>query len=76
MKSMEGKRVDAKDGNIKYNEGDYGTDVDGNWYGVPPTFLSGYARLTNHEVVESNEGKITVKPSIECKNHLHYWHGF
>jgi hypothetical protein len=76
-KSMQGRRVDAdKDGNITANECEYGKDGNDNWYGTPPGFLTGYANLSNHEVIEHDNGKITVKPSIECKNHLHYWHGF
>ena len=54
----------------------YGKDSAGNWYCCPPGFTTGYASLSRHEVVEHDDGTITVTPSIEVKNHLQYWHGF
>lgn len=54
--------------------GDYGR-VDGVWYAKPPGFV-GVANLSKHEVIEHENGTITVKPSILCECGDQKWHGF
>ena len=73
---MKGNRVDAQNGNLPLNDGDYGRDTNGNWYGKPPGFKSGYANLSKHQVLEHDDGTITVRPSILVRNHIARWHGF
>lgn len=44
------------------------------WYGMTPT--GRMANLTNHEVVEHDDGTITVSPSILVSNNDESWHGY
>ena len=73
---MKGRRVypDEK-GRLNLSEGDYGKGVDGLWECRPPGHHLG--SLANHEVVEHEDGTITVSPSIL----IDYppegsWHGY
>jgi len=70
-------------GHLFLKEGDYGKDIDGLWYCRPPgTPVSCLGCLKNHQVVEHNDGTITVSLSIliryydENKNAMSSWHGF
>lgn len=60
-----------------YEAGQYGRDTDGVWYCWPPgTELMG--SLREHEVVEHEDGTITVSPSILVKGGEKHetWHGY
>lgn len=77
MNGTMGRRVDDTEDLAAFLEpGDYGVMTDdGNWYAKPPgTDL--VANLANHEVVEHEDGTITVSPSILCYNHTGRWHGY
>ena len=50
--------------------GDYCRGVDGWWWIRPPVAALG--PLTEHGVVEHEDGTISVSPSIACDE----WHGF
>lgn len=56
--------------------GDYYRDDRGVWSGVTPNGLHG--NLANHEVVEHEDGTITVSPSILVDNGTggQQWHGY
>lgn len=74
---MKGNRIDAdENGHLPLNDGDYGRDSQGQWYGKPPGFKSGYANLSRHYVVEHEDRTITVTPSILVTNHIAGWHGY
>lgn len=85
---MQGRRVDAEpNGPQAYprlHAGEYGKDLDGLWYCVPPgkdpfTFMGALGDgigLKGHKVVEHDDGTITVSPSILITSHLGSWHGF
>ena len=67
---MQGRRIypDAEDhGAMRFAEGDYGKTIHGKWLAFPPKAHLG--PLKHHEVVEHEDGSITVSPSIE-------WPGF
>lgn len=75
---MTGRRVYADaDGRISFAVGDYGMDR-GVWYGRPPGFHLG--SLEKHDVVEHDDGTITVSPSIlhtEVRgDETLTWHGY
>lgn len=59
--------------------GQYGRDVNGSWFGMTPNgLLSGLAR---HEVIENEDGTITVSPSILTTGiredgSKNQWHGY
>lgn len=74
---MLGRRFDNPD-SVMPEPGDYGRDAAGEWYGLTP---NGYgANLSRHDVVEHEDGTITVggsPPSILvswCGRPV--WHGF
>ena len=75
---MQGIRRDYDDDSIP-NAGEYGKQH-GQWYGVPPAPADLHANLSNHQVVEHEDGTITVSPSILVS--LTYpdqhweWHGY
>ncbi len=63
--------------------GQYGRGSDGAWFGCPPHRLDSdglplVANLSKHQVVEHDDGTITVSPSILItKPHKdERWHGF
>ena len=67
------------DGELRLGEGEYGKNPhDGQWYARPPGHHLG--GLANHDVVEHDDGTITVSPSIlitayedDCAV---VWHGY
>lgn len=70
--TMQGKRVYPNaEGNLIFAPGDYGKDNDGLWWCRPPRGGSGV--LSDHEVVEHEDGTITVSPSILMPD---VWHGY
>lgn len=81
MSTTTGRRRDVRPHEM--DPGDYGRDPEtGDWYARTPAagelYLCGYLR--NHEVVEHDDGTITVSPSI-LVSHPHRdgvrrWHGF
>lgn len=73
-----GKRRDANaDGDLVLGPGEYGKDVNGRWYAFPPDENMAVGNLGNHEVVEHEDGTITVSPSILIERwNGHSWHGF
>jgi hypothetical protein len=71
---IEGKRWDRPDDTM-FEPGEYGKLSDGKWYCCPPgTELLG--GLANHEVVEHEDGTITVSPSILIRGQGERWHGY
>ncbi len=64
MNAVKGRRVyPNKDGNLVLSSGDYGKNlVTGEWLARPPTCHAG--GLKNHNVIEHEDGTITVSPSI------------
>ncbi len=63
--------------------GQYGLGSDGAWFGSPPQRLDSdglplIADLSKHQVVEHEDGTITVSPSILIRRgHTgEQWHGF
>lgn len=72
---MQGKRVDRLDDSL-FQSGEYGKISDGNWYCCPPdSDLVG--NLSGHEVVEHEDGTISVTPSILISSHKgESWHGW
>lgn len=61
---MIGKRVyPDENGYMHFDEGDYGRDPSGEWWARAPGLRAAGA-LSNHEVVEHEDGTITVAPSI------------
>lgn len=55
--------------------GAYGRDDRGFWHAVTPNGHLG--SLANHDVVEHEDGTITVSPSILVSDHTgELWHGF
>ncbi len=77
-----GKRQDNPNDNLP-NPGEYGLGSDGQWFGCPPSELddNGFpltANLSRHQVIEHDDGTITVSPSILItKPHAgQLWHGY
>jgi len=54
--------------------GQFGRDVNGNWFGCTPEGF--HCNLTRHDVVEHEDGSITVSPSILITRHDGQWHGY
>lgn len=79
---MQGLRVYPREDNKLYlRDGEYGLDPnDGSWYGRPPGHHAG--SFKNHNVVEHEDGTITVSPSIlltdydEGSGEKAIWHGY
>lgn len=73
---MQGKRQDRPDDSL-FQSGEYGKISNGQWHCCPPnTELLG--NLSKHEVVEHEDGTITVSPSILIRSPHKgtEWHGF
>jgi hypothetical protein len=70
---MIGKRIYPNDnGSLVFSEpGSYGKDKDGTWWCRPPH--GGAGMLSDHEVIEHEDGTITVSPSIYLPG---WYHGF
>lgn len=77
---MNGRRVYPNEkGEVWFKEGDYGRDPnDGEWKGRPPGCHLG--SFADHEVVEHDDGTITVSPSILVTHPepigIVEWHGY
>jgi hypothetical protein len=67
---MTGRRL-PDGGNPAFAPGDYWRDGDGVWWVRPPQGHMG--PLTDHEVIEHEDGTITVSPSIDSPGE---WHGY
>lgn len=79
MDTVVGRRNDLKEWSWAEGEGareyDYGKRPDGVWYCFPPNLNMG--SLAGHEVVENDDGTITVSPSILVEDYNgRSWHGF
>ena len=88
--TAQGKRVDATPGGPddypfpRLKSGEYGKDVNGLWYCVPPgrdpfSFmgtLGDGSGVKCHTVIEHEDGTITVTPSILISSHEGSWHGY
>jgi hypothetical protein len=73
--SMNGRRVyPDEQGNLTLRERDYGKDGCGVWCVRPPGCHAGGIPL--HDVVEHEDGTITVSPSILLDDGEHKWHGY
>lgn len=76
---MIGKRVPGFDYHL-WAPGDYGFWADGgHWVGITP--LGYAANLSAHQVLEHEDGTITVSPSIRVSTRrqdkdLELWHGY
>jgi len=76
---MQGKRV--ADGEWPEHPGEYSkhkTDRGIVWFAVCPLpFIGGPGSLANHNVIEHEDGTITVSPSILIEGHRgDRWHGY
>lgn len=72
--SIQGKRRDPQDGEM-FEPGEYGRYA-GMWMGIPPgTDL--LMNVSKHEVIEHEDGTITVSPSILISRGTpDEWHGY
>lgn len=77
---MQGKRHDLEGNRLNLEPGEYGKDPNGVWWARVPQsgdFYAGVGSLKNHEVVEHEDGTITVSPSILVTGHHDkQWHGY
>lgn len=76
---MQGKRQDLTDEHPVHQPGEYGIHPDdGNWYCCAPTDGDFFGGLAKHNVVEHENGTITVSPSILITKPSTgaQWHGF
>lgn len=77
-----GKRQDIDENHPVLEEaGEYGkSNIDGQWYCRCPQsngFFAGMGNLSNHTVIEHEDGTITVSPSILVTGHHDkQWHGY
>lgn len=75
---MKAVRRQVKDGvrlPLVLEDGEYGKDIDGVWYGRPPGILSA-GSFAKHDVTEHPDGTITVSPSILIMDGRSEWHGY
>lgn len=71
---MKGNRVEPNaEGVLWLNEGEYGKGTDGVWYCRP--FGNHTGSLAKHDVIEHEDGTITVSPSILIDDGRNQWHG-
>jgi len=75
-----GKRVELVEDEYNLQPGEYGKNSDG-WFCKCPTFdpgFGGVGGLSNHTVIEHEDGTITVSPSILSTfgSNGQQWHGF
>lgn len=72
---MIGRRIYPDErGALTMREGDYGRDGQGVWHVRPPGCHAG--SIPHHEVVEHEDGTITVSPSILLQDENGTWHGY
>lgn len=67
-----GRRVEWSHGILA--PGEYAFGPDGAWHAATPNGLG--ANLGNHEVIEYEDGTITVAPSTLVTGHARSWHGY
>lgn len=72
---MNGTRKDMKSGD-GLRPGEYGKhELNGIWYACTPNGMMG--NLASHEIIEHEDGTITVLPSILVENYNSLsWHGY
>lgn len=74
---MQGLRRDRPDDSIP-EPGEYGRGSNGQWQCCPPGQPHLFGNLSSHDVIEHEDGTITVSPSIlitqEWRNLQ--WHGY
>jgi hypothetical protein len=79
---IEGKRRDLPEDEYDLAPGEYGKSPDGKWYcRVPvedaPGKYFGLGALGKHQVIEHEDGTITVSPSILISHwEGRSWHGY
>jgi hypothetical protein len=74
---MQGTRRDLNDEVLVLEMGEYGKNANGVWFMRVPASGFGMGNLSNHEVIEHEDGTITVSPSILCTGHHNkQWHGY
>lgn len=74
---MQGIRRDLQDGEI-LEPGEYGK-YKGTWFCCPPAddFPHLHGNLSSHELIEHEDGTITVSPSILITHYTgKQWHGY
>lgn len=77
---MQGRRAFPENGFLRMDKGDYGKYPDGDWWCCTPNGHMG--NLKGHDVVEHEDGTITVSPLIlveeddESGNPVEVWHGY
>lgn len=78
-RAMIGKRRDLTEWSwtedVAPHDYDYGKLPNGEWYGWTPVGMAG---LNKHQIVEHEDGTITVSPSIlvTVPHRNEQWHGF
>lgn len=74
----QGTRRDMTEDNEVLEPGEYGKHwQNGDWYCVPPEHPFHLGALRNHQIVEHEDGTITVSPSILIRHYrLGAWHGY
>lgn len=73
---MRGRKVYLKSSELHLlKPGEY-TNADGIWYAVPPNSPDLLANLSKHQVVEHEDGTLSVSPSILVSNSSGSWHGY
>lgn len=72
----DGKRIFDWDGSTLLAPGEYAHHPNGDWHACTPTDM--LANLARHEVVEHEDGTITVSPSILVRGGSvdGEWHGY
>lgn len=75
---MLGKRHDLTENDDWLEPSEYGRHWrDGNWYCRAPKEGTFFGNLSKHDVIEHEDGTITVSPSILITKHDgQQWHGF
>jgi hypothetical protein len=75
------RKYPGQDGSLQIKRGEYGKEPrTGTWYACPPTDDQLLGNLGNHQVIEHEDGTITVSPSILISGYDGdrdiSWHGF
>jgi hypothetical protein len=77
MAQVTGKRRDLEEDEYALEMGEYGKNTEGHWYCRVPAPGFGVGGLGKHDIVEHEDGTITVSPSILCYGHHdNQWHGY